>query len=261
MQALHLCHHSLILFYVKSGLTVAQVGLSTGIASGFALITGPVWGGFIDSTAKHRTLLFTMLVLVTTVLEFIKPWVVLFVAKTKVVSECMDNTTVVNISFEEHKKNCTSSVHLLNPNTLFYAAAVNSVLSSIFFSGLLCYIEGAIIKTVFTRKREHSYGEQKVFGPIGFGLGSFVAGVAIDHYKPKHLSHFTAAFYVYLPFSLMMIPLLYILTKQANWNYGRKKKSGNKITLIKHVMTVFKKCDNLVFLLFCFYSRFVCLHI
>jgi len=76
-----------------------------------------------------------------------------------------------------------------------------------------------------------------------------MAGVAVDHYKPKHLSPYLAAFYLYVPLSLLMLPLLYILTKQANWDYGKRKKGEKKVPILKDVMNVIRKLDNVVFLI------------
>jgi len=104
------------------------------------------------------------------------------------------------------------------------------------------------------RKKAYTYGEQKVFGPIGSALGGVLAGLAVDNYKPKHLSPYFAAFYLYVPLSLLMLPLLHILTKQADWNYGRRKKGEKKIPIIKEVMNVFKKSENFVFLFSCIIS-------
>lgn len=244
------------LYYLSSGLTVTQLGLINGIGSGFSLIAHPLWGGLVDSAIKHRTLLLISLTIGTTVLEFGKPWVVMFFSKTETIYKCIGNNTVVHSAMLNATANCTSHAKLLNPDTVFYAAAINGVFSSIVISGLMTYLEGAVIKTVFTRKKEHSYGEQKVFGPIGMALGSFVAGVAVDHYHPTNgLSPFLAAFYIYLPLSLLQIPLLYVLTKQAKWDYGTvKKDDDNKKGLIRHVVDAFKIPYNQMFLA----SVFIC---
>ena len=126
----------------------------------------------------------------------------------------------------------------MNPDTLFYAVCINSLVSTLCFCGAMAYTECVIIKVVFTRSKGYTYGEQKVFGPIGAGLGVFLAGVAIDHYKPKHLSKYLAAFYLYVPISLLMLPLLYILTKQADWNFGKRKKSERKVPVVKDIIMV-----------------------
>ena len=102
----------------------------------------------------------------------------------------------------------------------------------------MAYVECVIIKTVFTRGESYTYGEQKVFGPIGTAVGVFVSGVAIDHYKSKRLPKYVAAFYLYVPLSLLMLPLLYKLTRQADWNYGKRKKGEKKVPLIKDIVTV-----------------------
>lgn len=236
------------LYYTTSGLTVAQLGLMNGIGCGFALLAHPLWGAFIDTTIKYRTLVFILLNVSTTILEFGKPWVVIFFSKT--LDDCMGNKTIVQSVLYSDGTNCTTHRTLLNQNTVFYAASVNCALSSIGVSGLTTYIEGVVVKTVFTRKTEHSYGKQKVFGPIGMAIGSLASGLAVDHYHPKHFSPYLAAFYIYLPLSLLQIPLLYILTKQAKWDYVSKKKEEQASgSAIYHLKDALKNNNNRMFLL------------
>ena len=159
----------LTLFYVESGITVAHTGFMYGITIGVSLLSHPLWGGLIDSAVKYRTLLLMVLSFSTISLEFIRPWIVMWVSKVEA------NTTYTAGRNE-------TSVHLLNPIMVLYAVTVNGILASIAIAGLITFMEGAVIKTVFTRKTTYSYGEQKVFGPIGKAIGTFIAGVAVDHY-------------------------------------------------------------------------------
>lgn len=236
------------LLYIESGLTVSRNGLSNGIASACALIAGPFWGGFIDSIKTHngRVCLLLLVTLGTTIFEFSRPWVVKYVSITEPAFSCKES---VNTS---HLVNCTASrAHITNPDTLFYAVVINGVISSFFISGLICFVEGAVIKTVFTRKTPQSYGKQKVFAPIGIALGTFLSGLAIDHVKIPNMSKYASAFFAYLPLSLLMIPFLYIVVKQADWNYGKKdRQSPSKFHLLKQVFKYYKNVDNIVFMLF-----------
>ena len=50
-----------------------------------------------------------------------------------------------------------------------------------------------------------TFGEQRVFGVMGFGLGNFVSGLAVEHYTGKG-SPYVATFYVFLPYIILLVP-------------------------------------------------------
>ena len=228
------------LFYVSSGLTASKAGLCSGIENCFSMIAVPLWGAVIDSTKYHKLLLI-ILGLATALTKFSKPWVVMFVSKVESSEICFHNSTNVSSFNEITNSTCEPTHHLMNPGELFCGLVISGVLSSIFYSGMMSYTEGTTVKVIFTRGTKQSYGAQKLFAPIGFAVGSLLAGVSVDHYYPKNLSHFTAAFYVYLPCSLLLIPILYILTCQAKWDYAKKRGNAN------HLLKVFKSFDNKMF--------------
>ena len=181
------------------------------------------------------------MVLVTTGIEFSKPWVAMLVSRYETVTRCTNETAPLNFtqdhntpavgltqpmyaifnplstvditaigSFNHTTSNSTQVCHtttkLINPGVLFYAVAANGLISSFLCAGMMSYTEAAIIKTVFTRKKTYSYGEQKVFGPIGSAVGALMAGVAVDHFHPKHVSKYVITFFIYVPLSLLMLP-------------------------------------------------------
>ena len=102
--------------------------------------------------------------------------------------------------------------------------------------------------------------------------GMAIAGVVIDHYHPKNVSPYAGAFYVYSCFSVFMVPLLYMLTKQAKWNNTtttttaatpQTTSSTTDATttttgsVCSKLFTVAKKRDNIVFFMSVFVSGFL----
>ena len=73
---------------------------------------------------------------------------------------------------------------------------------------LCSYIVCSYIKKTCSPK-ETDFGRQRLFGSIGFGGASFIAGCAVDHFHDERLSEYTAAFYVILPFCLVFIPFMF----------------------------------------------------
>ena len=236
----------LALFYVSSGIPVSRVGFITGIAISFSLIADPLWGILIDKL-NHRKLLFTILCLGTTFTHFCQPWVAMSVSNTKTKVTCLQNSTNATEFTEVNNNTCKSTQHLVNPNELFYVMTANRVISSIFYHGLKIAYEGTVIKVILSRKTKQIYGKQRVLSPVGYALGSFLSGVAVDHYKSKSLSRYTAAFFVYMPFNLMIIPLLLLLLRQAKWDKVRKREE-DEVPTTNSFIQIFKSCSNLMFL-------------
>lgn len=227
------------LLYIEGGLSVTNVGIMNGVLHLFALFSGPLWGSVIDSLKTHKSRVFVLvfIALGTSISTFSRPFVVRYVGKTAANVSCANTTS------------CTTTTVLLNHDKLYAASIVNGAINIVFITGLLCYVEGAVVKTVFTRKTSQSYGKQKFLEPIGIGIGVFLSGLAIDHVRFEHFSKYLVGFILYLPLSLALIPFLYIVTKQADWDYGKNATGMSKGDVMKSVMKTYRKCDNIVFLL------------
>ena len=79
---------------------------------------------------------------------------------------------------ELHKNNSKCKVHtrVANPSSVFHVVLISGIVTSITFSGFVTYLEGVVVNVVYSRNTEMSYGQQKVFAPVGWAVGTFVAG-------------------------------------------------------------------------------------
>lgn len=238
------------LFYVESGLTAEKAGLVSGIENIISMFAVPFWGGIIDAS-KYRKLLLLVTCFATALTKFAKPWIVYFVAKPVNRTVCTHgeiNTTFFTFNDNSSGVACVTQREVTNPNEVFAGLVVGGVLASIFYSGVMSFTEGTTVKVIYSRASKPSYGKQKFFAPIGFAIGSLISGVAVDHFYSNKLSHFTAAFYVYLPAKILLVPILYILVSQADWTFKRQMGPGHEL------VSILKKFDTIVFLL----SALVC---
>lgn len=239
------------LFYVSNGLTSAQAGLINGIGNCFALIISPIWGAITDST-KHRKRLCIFFCLAYCISTFLKPLVTNMVSvKQKRITCTHNGNTTSSIQFkpvQTSSRTCVTSYVTTNVDDLFYAAVAIGIVASVFYNGILTYCEGTIIKVVYTREKETSYGAQKLFSPIGFAVGNFITGHVVNNIHTLIISKYTAAFYVFLPYSIILIPLLYKVTCQIKPRHVQDDdlEEGN---CLRDFITVFKNPDNLMFLL------------
>ena len=233
------------IFFISLGLTATQAGLITGISFAVSALAGPLWGILADSTG-YRKLIYIILCFGTASTVFSMPWIAkATIEKTENNLTCLDNHTTTEISAVT--SNCTSSYHLLNSDHLFYTLLSLNIIARIFFGALPCYIDG-IVMNIVTQRQDTSYGAQKVFSPIGYAFFNFLSGVAIDHYKPKDMSQYTASFFVFLPCIVCLTPIGFILVRQAKWEENDNISNDN-ISVATHIISVCRRYDTIIFLL------------
>ena len=234
------------LYYLSFGIGVDMVGLSASIVGISQLAWFPFWGMLIDFISKSREIFITVVVLLATFSNFSIPWLLQMVAETKRTTICTNATNGTS----NDTSTCTSKVKLLNQNAFFYAITVIGLICSIGEIGEVSYRDAAVIKTTYTRIKPYNIGEQRVLAPFGMAVGTLIAGFAIDHYKHMHESPYMVAFYIYVPLSLLGLPILYVITRQTDWKYGvTQTSSTNKaMTIARDVGSVLSRFENVVFL-------------
>ena len=105
-------------------------------------------------------------------------------------------------------------------------------------------------------KTHGSYGEQRMFGSIGVGIGSFISGVAVDNFhQPKG----QFIIFLFLPFSFLLTPLILVVHKQTSWQHkevdlGLPNNPYNKVnvseeseekTKLQTLHKIFRSLDNI----------------
>ncbi|XP_057290177.1 major facilitator superfamily domain-containing protein 6-like [Hydractinia symbiolongicarpus] len=224
----------------STGLSASKAGLIFGICQLVSFIFLPLWGVLIDRTGKRLLFTFVMLIGIALTL-FPAPWIA---ARYK-----CDHYIVGNVSSSDSRnseKSPSSAVCLQSDSsrTLFYAMLVVFTASSVCEQPFLSFFDSV----VSLRKSKITFGQQRVFGSIGYAVTAFVAGLAADNFTHPEISPYSAVFFVFLPFLVVSLPFVGSLVKNATFKNESKEQKGTKL-LIK---TVFKTCcklDNFVFLL------------
>ena len=233
------------IFYVSLGLTPSQAGLITGISYAVSSLAGPLWTALVDYTGQ-RKIIFIILCLGTASSIFSIPWVTLACGTYEYNVTCLQNVSSNKLSNVTFEHVCFSKSHLTNSNVLFYALLSLNIVSWIFSVTLPNYIDAIVVTVIKSRKRNETYGAQRVFGGIGFGVTNFLAGVAIDYYKPNNgVSQYAAAFYIFLPCVLLLIPAGCILINQIQWD-GNINNSINT-SFSSHLLSFLRKSDTIMF--------------
>ena len=83
-------------------------------------------------------------------------------------------------------------------------------------------------------EKRSSYGFQRIFAPIGFTIGSFLSGVAIDLYaKDPYITKYNAIFYCCFPFRVLLLISVTLLPMTAREVKAKKEKKFFKNDVIK----------------------------
>ena len=255
------CHTPFLnIFFISVGLTASQAGFISGIRFVSSALAGPVWGILVDYTGRRRIIM-VALCLGSLVSFFPMPWIARIIHPQ--VKYTFHNSTRNN-SFQMTNDGIDAGKHT-EIITLLYVFLAITVFGSVFVMSLPGYVESIVMKVVKSNGR--NYGAQKLFASVGFAAGNLLAGFAADHYKHPGMSNYTAAFYLYLPICLLLIPAGCYVVNQGNWEMvkgvedmedmekitetqDRKVgKTNMENSISREVFLVLKRFDVLIFLM------------
>ena len=295
---LFVCHASvgiivpyINLFLLSIGLTTSEVGFIIGITFVTAFLAPPFWGMLSDFTGNKK-LIFVIIILGYNVSIFSLPWVA-----DEIKSNCTkdylksNSSNMVNQSFQYTSnasspnpicaecrakylddiqnitainKECSSDIIPFS-NTLFYCMLVLLFVTKSFLIPLGSILDSIVLDIIKFTKTHASYGEQRMFGSIGAGIGSFISGVAVDNFHHPTMSIYTAAFFLFLPFSFLLTPLILVLYKQTSWQQkevelGLPNNTNNEVNVsvetekkpkLQILLKIFRSLDNIFMMICC----------
>jgi len=188
------------------------------------------------------------------------PWIIYGTLKTGIETDSQrvdfskeilsKNVSSLNygISIPEIKASNTTNSYMKISDSLqlklfLITTAWASVIASTSVS-LTGFIDSLVMQEV--TKQGATYGMQRVFGPIGYMIGSFLSGVFCDLYEPgnPYISKYTAVFYVFLPVMIGLFVAAYFHKKAKIKRENKKKES-----ILKTLVKVCQKFEIIVFLL------------
>lgn len=217
------------LFFTSVGLSAGQAGFITGIRFTSAALATPLWGYITDYTGR-RKLILTILCIGAALPMFSMPWVSKWIYRQSDYAACSGaNSTHANSSilFPYHSVDEIKQCELNKEraaDTLFYVLMGIVTFASTFLVPLPGYIDTIVMNVVKTGDRKASYGGQRIFGSLGFSVANLLAGIAAEGYSFKDMSQYTAVFYLFLPYTLLMIPVGFHLIGQTSYPPPTRKK-------------------------------------
>lgn len=234
-------------FFVNIGLTTSQAGFITGFRTIAALLANPLWGFLADYSGRRRLVAF-VLCFGSLISLFPIPWLVHVIKGHSIV-----NTTCVNETLLTENITCQSHDNTL----LFYVLVTILATGAIFVVPLPGFMDTIAMAVVKTRNSSATYGEQRIFGSIGFCLFHYLAALAADHYNVAGMSQYTAVYFFFAANVILVFPAAFFLIGQAKFNSAISNdtsKSDHRATMKKQAIRMITNPDNIIFFMTVFVS-------
>jgi len=213
------------LFFTSVGLSPIHAGIITGMNYASPIITGPIWGYVADFTGR-RKLVLCILCLGGAFPIFSMPWIARSIYPLSMfkcnatmlnatgISFVTNQYSGISYSFKSHAECEVLKEAALK--SLYQVLLAIIIIASSCLVPLPTYIDTIVMNVVKTSKSRTTYGQQRIYGSFGFSIANFFAGMAADHYQQKDMSQYTAVFFLFLPYTLMLIPVGCFLIDQID---------------------------------------------
>ncbi|XP_066921455.1 uncharacterized transporter YwbF-like [Clytia hemisphaerica] len=237
------------IFFTSVGLTASQAGQISGIHALSSLLGAPLWGLLADYTGKRKVLMLVSSI-IKLCLIFPLPWIAEYVNYI----DMRQHEKFRHDKELQHVKYCTT---LCGDDTMFHVMMSMLIASGPLILAITSFLDSFVMNLVKSSTKETDFGRQRLFGSIGFGSASLIAGYAVDNYTNKYLSVYTAAFYVFLPLWLLFIPLAFYVAMVSELETAVKPQYLHAFPERKNeqrslTMSVLKTCGTLPNMIFLF---------
>ena len=160
------------IFLRDVGLSIAETGFVSGMTYATIGIFSPIWGLIVDYTGRRKLIfLISFFGMICCVLPL--PFVAGLINSTNDGNMTSTNITSHNINISPPHNSFTSKI--------FIAMLSLEVCSMYFLSPLHAMVDAAGMNLIETKKPGSTFGDQRMYGGISFGVVAFLTGVTIDH--------------------------------------------------------------------------------
>jgi len=198
-------------FLRSVGFTASQAGFVSGIRTFAQMISNPIFAAIADKSRKHQ-LVFILLCCSSIAFVVPEPWYALLLRDSKFVLSSISNSSLpTNSSRVDSKdsfRSLISSPTDSSASNLYFIGMASIICMAGFSDGpLLNFVDSQTVYILSTDPSGPSYGQQRAFGSIGYGLATILGGILTGHALTKghEISKYTPVFYVYLAGALLLI--------------------------------------------------------
>lgn len=240
-------------FFVCAGLSALKAGTATAFLFIPSLIVGPLWGVLADCSGRRCLIMLILcfgsafsigslpflskaIAVPTTNSDVANQSLALQVSTTAIPWTDISEPITSNFSkplvqmsqihaypgFEiiDDKKDEKDDSKYCPPitqdsaSTLFYTFLIATSISSVFVIVLPFYMESIAMPLITHYSDDVSYGGQRIFGSIGCTIAFYFAGFVAQKCQFARMPKYSVAFFLYIPFVIIMIPLGIYMIKQ-----------------------------------------------
>ena len=203
----------LSVFFVSTGMTEMKAGILTALMYTPCIFSGPLWGFLCDYTKRPKVIL-VLLALGPAITMSSLPWVARYINPLSKHHCNVDNTTNGMEFFVLGTGDECRSMQSESMQTLFWILCAIVFVAAIFVFPMNSYAEAMIVNVA--KRQQADYGKQRLFADIGICITSFLTGLGCEHIEMgEKMSVYAPVFFIFPVCSLMMIPLGFVLTDQA----------------------------------------------
>ena len=237
----------LTIYFIELGLTVSQAGYVNGLKTIFPIFIAPLFYTLAERTGRAK-LIMQIIFIVKVLFVIIAPW--LFPPAT------MQRTPQVNTSIpytisdpnstyanqDESKNSVEHSSH----DTIIIIAFAWSAIIATLDCPLVKLFDQSVIMVVRNQESKSSYEFQRLFAPIGFSIGAFLSGVAVDMYaKTPYSTKYNAIFFCCLPSGFLFVIFSVFLPRVVREENVKKDKNSFK----SEAVNLFKNAEFSFFII------------
>ena len=190
-------------FYVNIGFNAAQAGKLIAFQNLGGMIGAPLFGLVVDKWKLHR-ILFLILGILSMVAICFQPILPLLLSGQQNACPVKVNQTLSEDS---------GSIPINNPSYLYYSLVVTCIIALLFDSHVMSSVDSIILKRIKTSPTGSQFSQQRIYGCVGYALGSISMSLSITYFPKSDMSCYTGIFVIYLLFSLMLLTSCYFVFK------------------------------------------------
>lgn len=235
----------LILFYLSIGLNPFEAGLVGGFRL-FGMIMGGVFWGFVADYKKQYRLTIAIVCIGSIIAMGLQPLLSVWFGdkKRNMCPPRADNTNatlfngstrLTNEAFRWMSRSSKNS----STSRLFYAMLFINIISKFFEGSHVGFIDSGTIEQCRTLPHNPSYGNQRMFGAVGFASGIIVSNIFVDNFPKLPVSCYTA---IFITFGILTFVLLLGLLIQYD---GLTFETKNVQSKNRNICATLKRTINL----------------
>ena len=211
----------MLLFLTSLDLNPFLAGSILSLRAVASSLATPLWGFVSDFTGRKKTVMtITTLGLAATILP--APFVAVGLNDfTRNSSSLIDHNNQTSLT---DGKYCTTSC---GDNRMFHGMLVLFIATGFFDGVMPVFLDSNAMHAIESHSRKTSYGKQRVFGAITFGIGSVVAGAFADSFNHAYMSSFSAVVFTAVLFLLAGLPFYLLVVVQTDKKKLSKKTSND----------------------------------